>query len=245
VTQPAHHQNVREDQFLATLAHELRNPLAPMRYCVGILERTCDQSAGRQAVQIMDRQLRQMTRLVDELLEVSRVTRGRIELHPETVDLARVLADAVETSRPAIAAEGHSLEVIEPSPPLSIEVDPMRMSQVVSNLLDNAARFTDPGGRIVLQASREGGHALISVTDTGVGISSDALPDVFELFSQADNRAVRADNGLGIGLALVRSLVELHGGHVRASSGGPGCGSRFDVRLPLRETLQAVLSSLP
>ena len=233
VTQPAHHQTVREDQFLATLAHELRNPLAPMRHCVSILERTCDQAAGRQAVQVMDRQLRQMTRLVDELLEVSRVTRGKIELRLEPVDLARVLADAVESSRPAIAAEGHALEVIGPSPPLSIEVDPMRMSQVVSNLLDNAARFTDPGGRIVLQASREGEHALISVTDTGVGISADALPDVFELFSQADKRAVRADNGLGIGLALVRSLVELHGGHVSASSGGPGCGSRFDVRLPL------------
>jgi CheY-like chemotaxis protein/two-component sensor histidine kinase len=228
--------NSREDQFLATLAHELRNPLAPMRYCVGILERTCDQDAGRQAIQIMDRQLRQMTRLVDELLEVSRVTRGKIELRCEPVDLGGVLASAVETSRPAIEAEGHALTVLDPAPPLTVDADPMRLAQVISNLLDNAARFTDPGGRIELEAHRDGGHAVIDVTDSGVGISADALPDVFELFSQADKRALRSNNGLGIGLALVRSLVELHGGEVSASSPGPGRGSRFEVRLPLRPT---------
>ena len=225
----------REDQFLATLAHELRNPLAPMRHCVSILARTCAEETGQIAVRVMDRQLRQMTRLVDELLEVSRITRGTIDLRRETVDLGDILGAAVETSRPAIDAGQHTLAVHMPSPPLLLDADPMRIAQVVSNLLDNAARFTDAGGSIVLEAVRDGDDAVISVSDTGVGISDDALPHVFELFTQADQRPVRAHNGIGVGLALARSLVELHGGTITAASTGPGQGSRFEVRLPVRK----------
>ena len=229
-----HHS--REDQFLATLAHELRNPLAPMRHCVSILERTCEQETSRIAVRVMDRQLRQMTRLVDDLLEVSRITRGTIEMHREPADLGEILDAAVETSRPVIDAERHALTVHKPSPPLLLDADPMRIAQVVSNLMDNAARFTDAGGSIMLEAVRDGDEAVISVSDTGIGISPDALPQVFDLFSQADQRPVSAHNGMGVGLALARSLVEMHGGTVTAASAGLGQGSRFEVRLPVRAT---------
>lgn len=226
----------REDQFLATLAHELRNPLAPMRHCVSILEQTCQQEPGRIAVQVMDRQLRQMTRLVDDLLEVSRITRGTIKIHREPSELGAILDAAVETSRPSIDAGRHALSVRKPSPPLVLDADPMRIAQVVSNLLDNAARFTDVGGSVLLEAVRDGSEAVISVSDTGIGISHDALPHVFDLFSQADQRPLRAQNGMGVGLALARSLVEMHGGTVTAASAGPGQGSRFEVRLPVRAT---------
>ena len=228
-----HGHHSREDQFLATLAHELRNPLAPMRHCVSILERTCEHEPSLAAVRVMDRQLRQMTRLVDDLLEVSRITRGTIALQREAADLGTILDAAVETSRHGIEAEGHTLSVHKPSPALELDADPMRIAQVVSNLLDNAARFTKPGGSIVLEAVRDGVDAVIRVSDTGIGISAEALPCVFDLFSQADQRPVRVDNGMGIGLALTRSLVQLHGGTVTAASAGLGQGSRFEVRLPL------------
>jgi CheY-like chemotaxis protein len=226
----------REDQFLATLAHELRNPLAPMRHCVSILQRASnDDGAARNAIDVLDRQLRKMVRLVDELLDVSRITRGQVSLHRERIELGAVLDAAVETARGAIDAAGHRLTVERPAPPLWLHADPMRLAQVVANLLDNAARFTEPGGAIRLSARREGEAAVITVLDSGVGISADALPGVFDVFTQADGRAIRADNGLGLGLALVRSLVQLHGGTVGATSRGAGQGSEFTVRLPLHE----------
>ncbi|HKU70246.1 MAG TPA: ATP-binding protein, partial [Burkholderiales bacterium] len=223
----------RKDQFLATLAHELRNPLAPIRTSLDILRMAQMPPLAADACSIMERQMTHLVRLVDDLMEVSRITRGKIELRVETVDLASVIASAVETSRPLIDAGRHKLSVSLPGEPLMIEGDPVRLSQVFSNLLNNSARYTDPGGRISIEAWRADGSIVITVRDTGVGIRPEALPRVFEMFAQAHATDVRAQTGLGIGLTIVRSLVELHGGSVSAESEGPGRGSRFSVRLPL------------
>jgi CheY-like chemotaxis protein/two-component sensor histidine kinase len=236
--QPIHHPSPRDDQFLATLAHELRNPLAPMRHCVDILERTVDDERSRGVLEVMDRQLRHMARLVDELMDVSRLTRGMIELHRETFDASTMLDVALEASRPLIDAGQHALTVRKPAPPVMVEGDCVRLAQAITNLLNNAARFTEPGGHIELSALEEGDDLVVRVADTGIGISAEALPAVFELFSQADQRALRAQNGLGIGLTLVRAIVELHGGTVTAQSEGTGCGSVFTLRLPVREAAQ-------
>jgi CheY-like chemotaxis protein len=235
---PTHQPSPRDDQFLATLAHELRNPLAPMRHCVSILEQTIEDERSRGVLEVMDRQLRQMARLVDELMDVSRLTRGLVELQRETLDAGELLDVALEASCPLIEAEGHELVVHKPELPVYFEGDRVRLAQAITNVLNNAARFTDPGGRIELSASRDGDELLVEVTDTGVGISADALPDVFDLFSQADGRALRAQNGLGIGLTLVRAIVELHGGTATAASPGTGLGSQFTLRLPLKESAQ-------
>ncbi len=183
----------------------------------------------------MERQVGHLARLVDDLLDVSRINRGKVELRREQVELATVVARAVETSQPVIDAEGQQLTVSSPPEPLRVNGDLMRLAQVVSNLLNNAAKFTERGGRIWLSATREGGEAVLRVRDTGVGIAADLLPRLFDMFFQAERRTKESQGGLGIGLSLVRGLVELHGGSVEAHSAGPGQGSEFVVRLPLLE----------
>jgi CheY-like chemotaxis protein len=181
----------------------------------------------------MDRQLHHMIRLVDDLLELSRITRGKVELRMEDLELRRVVDAAVETSRPLVEKGRHRLEVRMPAEPLAVRGDPVRLAQVLSNLLNNAARYTDDGGSILLEAHEEAGEAVLTVSDNGKGLSADALTGVFDMFTQADAGDTRAQHGLGIGLALVRNLVEMHGGVVTARSAGPGLGSAFEVRLPL------------
>ena len=224
----------RKDEFLAMLAHELRNPLAPIRNALHLLRVSGAGPVAAEARDVMERQLTQLIRLVDDLLEVSRISRGKIELRRAAVDLAGVVASAVETSRPAIDAARHRLEIRLPPAPLQIEGDFVRLSQVVANLLNNAAKYTDPGGRIALSVQRAGAEAEIRVQDNGVGLAPELLPRVFDMFAQADR--ARAAGGLGIGLALAKMLVELHGGRIEARSDGPGRGSEFAVRLPLKST---------
>ncbi len=224
----------RKDEFLAMLAHELRNPLAPVRNALHVLRASGGAGPAAEGVrEMMERQVGHMVRLVDDLLEVSRITRGKIELRKERVELAAVVRSAVETSRPLIEAARHGLTVSLPPGPVPLEADPVRLAQVVANLLNNAAKYTEECGQIWLAARRDGGAAVVSVRDSGVGIRADVLPRVFDLFAQADGTLQRAQGGLGIGLTLVKRLVEMHGGTVTAHSEGPGKGSEFVVRLPL------------
>jgi PAS domain S-box-containing protein len=224
----------RKDEFLATLAHELRNPLAPIRNALHLLRLTGGSGPAADRIhEMMERQVGHMVRLVDDLLEVSRITRGKIELRRERVELAAVVRNAVETSRPLVEAARHDLSVSVSGEPVIVEADPVRLAQVVSNLLNNAAKYTDEGGRIAVSARREGGDAVVAVRDSGAGIPEEMLPRIFEMFTQVDRTLGRAAGGLGIGLALTRSVVEMHGGRVEARSDGPGRGSEFVVRLPL------------
>ncbi|HYF60661.1 MAG TPA: PAS domain-containing protein [Burkholderiaceae bacterium] len=224
----------RKDEFLATLAHELRNPLAPIRTGLVLLRRA--PADGRMVTathEMMERQLLQMVRLVDDLLDVSRISRGRIELRPGRFALQDIVASAVEASRHHLDAGQHVLTVAQPRDPLRVDVDATRMAQVVGNLLNNAAKFTPPGGLVELSVAAEGGEAVLRVRDSGVGMAPDLLPKVFDLFMQARRTIDRSQGGLGIGLSLVRQLVAMHGGTVGAESEGPGRGSCFTVRLPL------------
>jgi PAS domain S-box-containing protein len=224
----------RKDEFLATLAHELRNPLAPIRnglQLLGLAEPGSD--VAEQARAMMERQTRHLVRLVDDLLEVSRITTGKLELRKAPVDLAAVLRSAVETSRPLVEAGGHTLTIEVPPQPIVVEADAVRLAQVAANLLNNAARYTEPGGRIELAARREGGEAEVSVRDNGIGIEPAMLARVFELFTQGGHAPAHGQGGLGIGLTLARTLVELHGGRIEARSAGRGQGSEFIVRLPV------------
>jgi signal transduction histidine kinase/ActR/RegA family two-component response regulator len=231
--------NRRKDEFLATLAHELRGPLAPIRVSLFTLSlKETDSETVRGVHQMIERQVEHMSRLVDDLMEVSRITRGRIELRKKHVDLASIIRSAIETSSPLIQAAKHTLEVSLPEEALGVEVDPVRLAQVVSNLLNNAAKYTEENGRIWLSASREGDEAVITVRDNGMGIPADMLPKIFDLFTQVDRTYNRAQGGLGIGLTLVRNLVEMHGGSVNATSPGVGQGSEFMVRLPMTPTQQ-------
>jgi PAS domain S-box-containing protein len=224
----------RKDDFLATLAHELRNPLAPIRNGLEVLRlQSRDAELFEQARSVMERQVQQMTRLVDDLLDVSRITRDKIELRRQRVELAAIVKSAVETSQPLIHSAGHQLIVTLPETPIFLDVDPARMAQVFSNLLNNSAKFTDLGGRIEIEAALDGSEAVVAVRDNGVGISCEALAYVFDMFRQSDCSLERAQGGLGIGLTLVRRLVELHGGAIYAQSQGPGKGSEFIVRLPV------------
>lgn len=226
----------RKDDFLATLAHELRNPLAPIRNAVELMRRADDEPALRgQARSLMERQVGQMVRLVDDLLDISRITRGKMQLRQERVELAAVVESAIETARPSIDASSHELSVSLSPEPIVLFADPTRLAQVFSNLLNNAAKFTDKGGHLWLTAERQAAEAIVSVRDTGIGIGAEHLPRVFEMFSQAAPALERSHGGLGIGLSLVRGLVELHGGRVEVRSAGPGLGSEFIVRLPLVE----------
>jgi CheY-like chemotaxis protein len=222
-----------KDEFLAMLAHELRNPLAPLHNALQILRmRGVDAATAERARAMMERQVQHMVRLVDDLLDVSRIMRGKIELHKEPVDVATIIARAVETAQPAIDALGHALEISLPKEPVLVEGDLMRLAQVVSNLLNNAAKYTEQRGRIWLSAERQGEELVLRVRDTGVGISPEFLPRIFDLFVQAEHGVARTQGGLGIGLTLVRRVVEMHGGRVTALSAGEGKGSEFIVRLP-------------
>jgi signal transduction histidine kinase/PleD family two-component response regulator len=226
--------NRRKDEFLAMLAHELRNPLAPILNALHILRLSgTDSEDAEKARETAERQVRHMVRLVDDLLDVSRITRGKIELRKEPVELAGVVARAVESSRPLLDGRSHRLEVSAVPEGVWVEADPTRLEQILANLLNNAAKYTEPGGRIWLTARQDNGAVEVRVKDTGIGLAPDMLPRVFEPFVQVDQSLERAQGGLGIGLTLVRSLVEMHGGTVQAQSAGLGQGSEFVVRLPV------------
>jgi two-component system CheB/CheR fusion protein len=223
----------RKDEFLAMLAHELRNPLAPIRNALHILKQPGASAAVLQQVRGMaERQVQHMARLLDDLLDVARISRGRIELRREAVDVAAVIGRAVEAVRPLIEDRRHELTVSLPGGPLRVEADPTRLEQVLANLLNNAAKYTDPGGRVWLSAARDGDEVVLRVRDTGIGIAPELLPRVFDLFVQAERPPDRSQGGVGVGLTLVKKLVELHGGRVEAASAGPGRGSEFVVQLP-------------
>ena len=224
----------RKDLFLTTIAHELRNPLAPIRNALTILKAP---GAGPDvlayAIEVLDRQVKQMIRLVDDLLDVSRIARGKVQLQKEPVELASVVNQAVEASRPLLEARRQELKVTLPPNLRPLSADPARLAQVLTNLLNNAAKYTDEGGRIGLSAEQVGEEVTVRVRDTGMGIPADMLPRIFEAFTQVDGALARSQGGMGLGLALVRGLVELHGGRVEAHSEGLGKGSEFVVRLPV------------
>jgi PAS domain S-box-containing protein len=224
----------RKDEFLATLAHELRNPLAPLKNSLELIKRARG-NADRidQARSTMERQIAQMVRLIDDLLDVSRITRDKLELKTQRVELASIAHDATEAYRPDYQRAGHELYVALPAEPIYLRADPVRLAQVFGNLLANSCKYTEPGGRIWLSAERQGNDVAVKVKDTGVGIPPEMLPRVFDLFTQVHRSLERSEGGLGIGLSLVKRLVEMHGGTVTAHSEGPGRGSEFVVRLPV------------
>lgn len=232
-------QDRRKDEFIATLAHELRNPLAPIRYAVALLRRSKEPSKQRQVLDVIDRQAGHLTRLVDDLLEVSRINQGLITLQRHPVAVASLLEQAAETVAPQLQAAGHRLEVRLPVASLTVNVDATRIVQVLANLLNNAIKYTPDGGNLRLAGSLEDDHVLLEVVDNGIGIPAADQARLFELFIQLPHTAHRAQGGLGIGLSLVRSLVELHGGRVHLESGGLDKGSRFMIRLPLAPSAQA------
>jgi len=224
----------RKDEFLAMLSHELRNPLAAIsNACHALREREAGNPRSADLLAMVSRQVRHLARLVDDLLDVSRFTRGLTELRTGRIELASAIAGAVETTRSMIEARGLTLLVTPADEPLWLEADSTRIEQILSNLLNNAAKFTEPGGSIEIAAERQGGEAVLRVKDSGAGIAPDLLPHVFDLFVQGERSLDRSHGGLGIGLTLVRNLVERHGGKVEAASGGPGRGSTLTVRLPL------------
>ena len=224
----------RKDEFLATLSHELRNPLAPLRSSLEVIKRVASAPPNAAAaLEIMDRQMSHLVRLVDDLLEVSRITRGQVELRREQVRLDAAIHGAIETSEPVIRAGNHRLIVSFPDEPLLLDADPVRLAQIFGNLLNNAAKYSEKGGRIEITARRDGEEALVTIRDSGDGIAPEQVPKLFEIFTRGERSARRNQSGLGIGLALVRRLTEMHGGRVEASSEGVGKGSTFSVRLPL------------
>ncbi len=223
----------RKDEFLATLAHELRNPLAPIRNGIELLKRSdgnITQSMG--VLGVMERQMKHMVRLVDDLIDVSRITRNKLELRKQTVDLAQVLRTAIEASQPLIAEKDHHLELSLPTTPITLDADATRLVQVFSNLLNNCAKYTEPGGRISVVAERSGAQARVVISDDGSGIPVEMLPRVFEMFTQLDGSLERTQGGLGIGLSMVKRLVEMHGGTITITSGGIGSGTQAEVQLP-------------
>jgi PAS domain S-box-containing protein len=230
----------RKDDFLAVLAHELRNPLAPIRNAIAILGKK-DQIDPEVAWSrdVIDRQVDQLTRLVDDLLDIGRISRGRLALRKERVALERVVDMALETSRPHINAAGHRLSVILPPEMVVLDADPARLAQVFSNLLNNAARYTPPEGTITLSAALEGAEAVVSIEDNGIGFGPEAAARLFEPFSPLTAANGRAHGGLGLGLSLVQGIVGLHGGKVEAHSEGPGRGAQFVVRLPIAAGVHA------
>lgn len=224
----------RKDEFLATLAHELRNPLAPIRNGLHIMKLAeVDAATVETARAMMERQVEQMTRLIDDLMDVSRISQGKIQLQKTRLSLADAVRNAIETSHPLIDVQGHELVVDLPPHPIYVDGDLTRLSQVFANLLNNAAKYTDRGGRIRLTVERQGSDAVVSVTDNGVGIRADMLAHVFDMFAQIDGSFEKSQGGLGIGLNIVKRLVTMHGGSITAESGGPGMGSTLTVRLPV------------
>lgn len=235
-----HEADQRKTEFLATLAHELRNPLAPLRTGLTILSKMQpDADKAQSLYAMMERQLSHMVRLIDDLMEVSRITRGKIELQPSSVALDRVVLDAVEVSKPLFVAAEQELVLDLHCAPCDVSGDAVRLTQVFSNLLNNASKYTPPKGRIVVTMRTEGQSVLVRVSDTGIGIPPHMLESVFDMFVQVSGTSRAAQGGLGIGLTLVRSLVELHGGRVMAASGGAGSGTTMTVELPLVATTEA------
>jgi PAS domain S-box-containing protein len=224
----------RKSEFLAMLAHELRNPLAPIQNTVEILARIGGEDGDLAPLAgVLQRQVNHMIRLVDDLLDVSRISSGKIKVLPSPVELAPIARQAVEATRPLAERKRHELVVELPQEPIRLHADGARIMQVIGNLLTNACKYTEPGGRILLKVSCEGPHAVIRVQDNGIGIAAEDLPSIFEMFSQIDTSLERSQGGMGIGLSLVKKLVELHGGSVEAHSAGLGHGSQFIVRLPI------------
>jgi signal transduction histidine kinase/ActR/RegA family two-component response regulator len=229
-----------KDEFIAMLAHELRNPLAPIRNAVEVLKRKeISDRAVQWARDLIDRQVEHLKRLVDDLLDVSRIARGKIDLQRIPVDVAEVVERAVELSQPGIAVRHHHLDVRMPEAPVHVEGDRERLAQALANILNNAAKYTAPGGRIALDVRQDGSEARITVRDTGQGISDELLPRIFDAFTQGDRGLDRAEGGLGIGLTLVKRIIELHGGRVEARSEGPGRGAEFELRTPCCATVEA------
>jgi PAS domain S-box-containing protein len=234
----------RKDEFLALLAHELRNPLAPIRYSLAANRkpgRTAEQQ--HRAEQVIERQVAHMSRLLDDLLDVSRITRSALHLKKHPTEIASVIGTAIETARPIVEAKHHALSVDLPEEAAPLEADAVRLAQVFSNLLINAAKYTDPGGRIELSAARSGAEVVVAIRDSGIGISAEMMPRLFTMFTQAQPALGRAEGGLGVGLALARGLVALHGGTLQAYSDGPGKGSEFIVRLPAQASPATVPDS--
>jgi PAS domain S-box-containing protein len=232
-----------KDEFLAMLGHELRSPLAAVRNAIAAAN--LDESVRERALEIARRQTSRLTRLVDDLLDVARISRRKIVLRKERISLNEVVQRAVETARPLAQDRGHVLSISYPPEPIEVEADAIRLEQVVDNLFTNAIKYTPPGGRIALGATRHGSEAVVSVSDSGVGISGELLPRIFDLFVQTERTLDRADGGLGIGLTIVKLLVELHGGSVEARSDGPGKGAEFTFRLPALEPVQEAAPALP
>jgi PAS domain S-box-containing protein len=229
----------RKDEFLATLAHELRNPLAPLSNTLEILKRSASQDAStRRGLDTMDRQLEQLVRLVDDLLDLSRITHNRIELRKRHIELAPVIRQAIVAAQPLADASRHTVDVSMPAEPVHLHADPVRLTQVFDNLLNNSCKYTPPGGTIRVTVQRDGDDAVVTVTDTGIGIPADKLDSIFDMFAQVDRSLEQSQGGLGIGLTLVKRLVEMHGGTVEARSAGEGHGSTFEVRVP---ALQGVM----
>jgi PAS domain S-box-containing protein len=222
-----------KDEFMAQLAHELRNPLAPIRYALATFKKAETPDQHKRAEEVIERQVAHMSRLLDDLLDTSSIARGTLELKKTPTELMHVLRPAIETARPFLDAKQHSLSLDLPKQAVHFEADAVRLIQVFSNLLINAAKYTEPGGRIDLCAVREEGEVVVTVRDNGMGISDEMMPHLFTLYSQGRRALDRAQGGIGIGLALVRGVVTLHGGTVQGRSDGPGRGSEFIVRLPL------------
>jgi PAS domain S-box-containing protein len=223
----------RKDEFLAVLAHELRNPLAPLRNALHLLRSEPERAVAEQAREIMERQLENVVRLVDDLLDVSRLMSGKVDLRKESLELASVFTRAVDVVRGQVETEGQELVVALPEEPIRIEADQVRLAQAIGNMLSNAVKYTDKGGRIILSGEKDQDRVLIRVRDTGIGIAPDLLPRVFDLFMQAEGSLTRSQGGLGIGLTLVKRLVEMHGGRVEAASDGLGRGCEFTITLPV------------
>ena len=225
----------RKDVFIATLSHELRNPLAPLANALRIIRLSAPPNADMEyALKVIERQMAVMQRLVDDMLDISRVGAGKVVLRREPLVIQEVLRQAVEATRGGVEARRHKLDLVLAEGEVRIEGDPQRLHQVFVNLINNACKYTKPGGHIWVKGTQEPGEAVVRVEDNGSGIPGDMLPRIFDLFTQMDSNRPMAEGGLGIGLALVKDLVELHGGSVQARSDGPGKGSEFTVRLPLR-----------
>jgi len=236
-----HTDSRRKDEFIATLAHELRNPLSPLLHSLQILRiKPSGTRTAEMALDVADRQLKQLTRLIDDLLDISRIAHDKLELRRAPVDLGDVLRVAVEINHPSIEAKRHEFTLTLPDDPIIVDADALRLTQAVSNLLNNAAKYTRPEGRIWMVADREGDQAVITVRDNGAGMTADVLACVFDMFAQGTNAPARPNAGLGIGLALTRRLVEMHGGIVTAHSEGKDCGSAFAVRLPITSATAAI-----
>lgn len=230
----------RKDAFLAMLGHELRNPLAPLVTSIELLKRhKLGENARERQLDVMNRQIRQLSRLIDDLLDVSRVSRGYIQLRRQPVALNEVLLEALEEARPLLTARGHEVDIGQSEEPLIVDGDRVRLVQIFGNLINNAVKYMDSGGRLTLISAREDDFGVIHVKDTGMGISAEMLPRIFDLFTQAPAALDRAQGGLGIGLTLVRTLIDLHGGQITAKSAGIGRGSTFSVRLPLAPASEA------